>query len=252
MNEKDNKYESALYTVPQPAAAAAAVDGRDARLSPRWSPDGEWIAFRAGRQRRTDAAAADLPAAEPGGEARALTDLPKGAGAPVWSPDGKTIAFSSTTVADDMKKPDPAAKPERQVGREGRVARRVSRERQSDLRGRRPPRPHLDGAAAERRPRRQTPRQGITSGEFDERGLQWSPDGRRSTSRRIARPTRTTTERCGSLQRPGSRRRDHEDREHRRPDRLDRRLARREEDRVCRHAERAAGSLLQPAGPLGR
>ena len=31
-----------------------------------------------------------------GGEARAVTDIPRGAGNPVWSPDGATIAFSSS------------------------------------------------------------------------------------------------------------------------------------------------------------
>ncbi len=38
-----------------------------------------------------------------GGEARALTELPKGAGGPVWSPDGHTIAFSSTTIPADLE-----------------------------------------------------------------------------------------------------------------------------------------------------
>ncbi len=41
-----------------------------------------------------------------GGEARQLTDLPKGAGNPVWSPDGRSIAFSSTTLAKDLEKKD--------------------------------------------------------------------------------------------------------------------------------------------------
>src|SRR6185436_10613882 len=43
-----------------------------------------------------------------GGEARALTDLPKGASNPVWSPDGRTIAFNSTP--DTAKKSDSTKK----------------------------------------------------------------------------------------------------------------------------------------------
>ena len=42
-----------------------------------------------------------------GGEARALTNSPKGASSPVWSPDGRTIAFLSTpdtAKADSSKK----------------------------------------------------------------------------------------------------------------------------------------------------
>src|SRR5208282_1553280 len=39
-----------------------------------------------------------------GGEARIITDLPKGAADPVWSPDSKRIAFSSSTTPEDIEK----------------------------------------------------------------------------------------------------------------------------------------------------
>ena len=43
-----------------------------------------------------------------GGEARPLTNMPKGASDPVWSPDGPSIAFLSTTLAKDFaEKKDP-------------------------------------------------------------------------------------------------------------------------------------------------
>jgi hypothetical protein len=42
-----------------------------------------------------------------GGEARALTDIPKGASGLAWAPDGQSIAFLSTTLPKDFdKKPD--------------------------------------------------------------------------------------------------------------------------------------------------
>jgi Periplasmic component of the Tol biopolymer transport system len=111
VNEKDNKYESSLYTVPAAGGGAPSrVTGGTRDSTPRWSPDGKWIAF----VRPNDK---DIPQIfllpMHGGEARALTELPKGASAPAWSPDGRTIAFTSTTSPDDMKKADPAAKPER-------------------------------------------------------------------------------------------------------------------------------------------
>src|ERR1700736_3796835 len=39
-----------------------------------------------------------------GGEARIITDLPKGAADPVWSPDSKRIAFLSSTTPQDIEK----------------------------------------------------------------------------------------------------------------------------------------------------
>ncbi|MBZ5667209.1 MAG: S9 family peptidase [Acidobacteriia bacterium] len=73
----------------------------------RWSPDGKRIAFvRAGEKddggkpRPPQIAILSLA----GGEARIITDLPKGAAGPVWSPDSKRIAFSSSTTQEDIDK----------------------------------------------------------------------------------------------------------------------------------------------------
>jgi dipeptidyl aminopeptidase/acylaminoacyl peptidase len=79
--------------------------------TPRWSPDGRWLAFLSER----DEAKAQLyliPAS--GGEARRLTSLPFGAGPPAWSPDGSRIAFGARTGTPPD--PDPAkARPFRRL-----------------------------------------------------------------------------------------------------------------------------------------
>jgi dipeptidyl aminopeptidase/acylaminoacyl peptidase len=73
----------------------------------RWSPDGRRIAFvrggdkdDSGKPRPSQIAILPLT----GGEARTITDLPKGAGDPVWSPDSRRIAFSSSTTSEDIEK----------------------------------------------------------------------------------------------------------------------------------------------------
>src|SRR5882762_6896958 len=74
---------------------------------PRWSPDGRRIAFvrggekdDSGKPRPAQIAVLSLA----GGEARIITDLPKGAAGPVWSPDSKRIAFLSSTTPEDIEK----------------------------------------------------------------------------------------------------------------------------------------------------
>ena len=56
-----------------------------------------------------------------GGEPRAVTDIPRGAGAPAWAPDGKAIAFSSARP-DELPGADKAtAKPRAAMGRSARA-----------------------------------------------------------------------------------------------------------------------------------
>src|SRR3982750_2651884 len=46
VNEKDNKYESSLYTVPAAGGTAPARLPSGTRdTPPRWPPDGKWLAF---------------------------------------------------------------------------------------------------------------------------------------------------------------------------------------------------------------
>jgi dipeptidyl aminopeptidase/acylaminoacyl peptidase len=185
INEKDNRYESSLFllkgTAGENAPERLTSGTRD--TTPRWSPDEKWMAFVRPDEKDTPQIYL-LPLA--GGEARKLTELPKGASGPVWSPDGKTIAFTSSTTPDDLKKPDPAAKPDRKSDVKvvtGAVYRSNGNPTYVD-----PDRhAHVWTIAVGDGPARAAARQ-ITDGEFDERGPQWSPDGTTLyfTSNRVA------------------------------------------------------------------
>jgi dipeptidyl aminopeptidase/acylaminoacyl peptidase len=172
VNEKDNKYEHALYTVPAAGTAAPhRITSGTRDLSPRWSPDGKWIAFV--RPDEKDVSQIFLLPMD-GGEARVLTTIPKGASSPVWSPDGRTIAFSSTTTVDDLKKPDSAAKPEKKSDVKV-ITRAIYRANGNPAYVDPDRHAHIwtvpVGGADKADPK------AITSGDFDERGAQWSPDG---------------------------------------------------------------------------
>ena len=112
MDRETDGYRSAIWMVeatggePRQFTAGAKRDG-----SPRWSPDGEWLAFTSERGEEKPQLAL-MPAT--GGESRLLTKLPLGAGVPVWSPDGMRIAFSAKTGTPPD--PDPkTAKPYRRI-----------------------------------------------------------------------------------------------------------------------------------------
>jgi dipeptidyl aminopeptidase/acylaminoacyl peptidase len=115
VNDKKDGYDTSLWSV------AMAGNEQPRRMtsgnhdaSPRWSPDGKWLAFV--RTPEASSAPSSGPGAgKPpspqiyllpmtGGESWRVTDLPRGASNPVWSPDSKIIAFSSTTSSDDLAK----------------------------------------------------------------------------------------------------------------------------------------------------
>jgi dipeptidyl aminopeptidase/acylaminoacyl peptidase len=212
VNEKENRYESSLFTVPtsgaeNPRRLTSGI--RD--TSPRWAPDGKRLAFLRAIEKDGKAQAAQAYVlAMDGGEARPLTELTNGAGTPVWSPDGKTIAFSSpvndkkgseSTQSDDERRAAenreaqaPRTEPGDKTKAEERytsdvkvITRAVYRANgnptyvDSERHG------HIftlavSGNAADK----PQPKQ-ITDGEFDEQNITWSRDGSRIyfTSNRV-------------------------------------------------------------------
>jgi dipeptidyl aminopeptidase/acylaminoacyl peptidase len=126
-----DEYRHALWLVPTDSAdPAAATDGQPRRLSfggrhdrhARFSPDGRSLAFLSDRRalveeepkrerptkEREDTVQVHILPLDRPGEARRLTDLPRGVDAFEWSPDGSRLVVVSSSVGatyeDDQKR----------------------------------------------------------------------------------------------------------------------------------------------------
>ena len=126
VNEKSDTYETSIWIVTTTGSdAPRRLTGSTRDSAPRWSPDGRHLAFVRAIEKDGKVEPAQIYIlAMAGGEARVVTDIPRGAGNPLWSPDGKSFAFSSTAKPEDLKEKVKAAD-----GKEGTTA-----PRQSDVR----------------------------------------------------------------------------------------------------------------------
>jgi dipeptidyl aminopeptidase/acylaminoacyl peptidase len=195
VDEKRTGYENSIWLV--------ATDGKQAPIKmtngrhdaqPRWSPDGKFLAFLRGGEK--DDSGKPKPSqlallSLEGGEARIITDLPKGASSPVWSPDGKRMAFLSSTTQEDIQKAEHKKdKPDSQHESDVHVITHAVY--RSNDEGYQDPNRHshiwlIDvPSTSQDLPK---PVQ-LTSGNFDEGQAVWSHDGSRVyfVTRRIAEP----------------------------------------------------------------
>jgi dipeptidyl aminopeptidase/acylaminoacyl peptidase len=205
VDEKRTGYETSIWTVATSGGESPVrmTNGKhDAQ--PRWSPDGKRLAFtrggdkdETGKPKPSQIAILSLA----GGEAWTITDLPKGAAEPVWSPDSRRIAFLSSTTQEDIEKAErkktsakgdgkgadgtkdgaqsKAAEPESEHESDVHIiSRAVYR---SNDEGYLDPKRHqhiwvLDVPTTSDEIVKPVP---LTSGDFSERELVWSPDGSR-------------------------------------------------------------------------
>ncbi len=194
VNEKADRYETALWMAPTSGGAARQFTAGPRDTSPRWSPDGKTLAFiRSAEKEGKPQAPQIYRLSFDGGEAQALTDIPRGAGGYEWSPDGKTIAFIGTE--------DSAQKPKMTEG--GEVKEKTP-ERVSDVRviskatyrsngpGYLSPsvRSHIWTVSVPRATGEMPMPKQLTKSNFDEGNLSWSHDGSRIlfVSRRMSEP----------------------------------------------------------------
>ncbi len=139
VDAKKDGYDTALWIVPADGSepprpfTSGPADSR-----PKWSPDSSRIAFVRAVEKDGKRQPPQLYLiSTQGGEAAALTDLPKGAGAPEWSPDGRTIAFASATSAKDLAK---------QAAKEAKETKEKAKNDRNDKDGKQPAEPQAPQA----------------------------------------------------------------------------------------------------------
>jgi dipeptidyl aminopeptidase/acylaminoacyl peptidase len=126
--------------------------------NPKWSPDGNWIAFTSNRKdNKNNLYLLSLR----GGEAEPLTDVKTGVSNFEWSPDGKWIAFAMNDAkTEDEEKNDKAKNDFRWVDENLKMSRLYVIPVQKDANGKREPRK-------------------LTTENYHVGSFDWSPDGTR-------------------------------------------------------------------------
>ena len=175
VNKKHDGYDTALWMISTQGGQPHRLTAGPHDQHPRWSPDGKRLAFQRAIEKDGKPQPPNLYILPmQAGEARALTDLPKGAGDAVWSPDGKRIVFTSTTLAKDFAKDAKQEEPS-----DVRVINRIEYRNNSGgyVDFERPDRLWIADVPAEVdapiKPR------AITAGPYSAGDMAWSPDGSR-------------------------------------------------------------------------
>jgi dipeptidyl aminopeptidase/acylaminoacyl peptidase len=141
--------------------------GEKSSTNPKWSPDGNWIAFTSNRKdNRNQLYLLSMN----GGEAEPLTDGKSGVANFDWSPDGRSIAFTMTDPkTEDEEKNDKGKNDFRWVDENVKVARLYVLAIQKDANGKREPRK-------------------LTTANYHVEDFNWSGDGSRIAFSHVKSP----------------------------------------------------------------
>jgi dipeptidyl aminopeptidase/acylaminoacyl peptidase len=123
LDRKEDASDTDIYMVSSSGGAPIKLtNSRKPETSPRWSPDGRYLAFLSSREgKKTQVYLLDRR----GGEAQAITDYKTGASAIAWAPDGSKLALlvpdadPADASADADKKPKPHVITRLQFKRDG-------------------------------------------------------------------------------------------------------------------------------------
>lgn len=179
IDKQSKEYRSTIWVAstdddskPRPFTSGPKID-----TGPRWSPDGEKLAFVSNRSGGRQIWI--MPTS--GGEAFQLTKMRRGASNPVWSPDSTQICFTAIIDPDDS--PEDYQKPMDEKAKETEKNKKLEQptlvtriktkaDSAKGLIGNK--RTHLFVQQVEgKKPAKQ-----ITSDEFDHHSPAWSPDGK--------------------------------------------------------------------------
>src|SRR5437763_10225591 len=162
---ESNEYRGAIWLAPADGSAPATrfTSGTKRDATPRWSPDGNRVAFTSKRDgEHMDLYVIPVSGGEPGRLATSKEDVAE----PAWSPDGSHIAYVSRVPdAKYDQKDDKGGEP-------GRFTRLNYKLESLGWTGDRPQHRLVvpaDGSAEATQ---------VTDGNFEDTGPAWSPDGR--------------------------------------------------------------------------
>ena len=163
-----NEYHTGIWVacVEGSAEPRPFTSGEHKDSTPRWSPNGEWLAFVRHEQDAKETKVCVIPAR--GGEARTLVTWKDDVSDLAWSPDSRRLAFlgrvrDEARYGADKEKDQPPRHITRLVSRIDSIGWIVDRPTHVLV-------VDADGVDGE-------PLQ-LTTGEFEDGGLWWSPDGR--------------------------------------------------------------------------
>src|SRR6478672_11084356 len=138
--------------------------GDKSSTNPKWSPDGNWIAFTSNRKDNRNNL---YVLSTSGGEAEPLTDLKSGIINFNWSPDGRSIAYTMTDPkTEEEEKNDQGKNDWRWIDENVKVARLYVLPVQKDANGKREPRK-------------------LTTANYHVGDFDWSSDGSRIAFDRV-------------------------------------------------------------------